>query len=96
MLFPLQEAHPSWKNINENSRIVPTEGNLRHNNNITNSIVRLEQDIHHIAAARQLEVLKRIQEEHLSAQESANDLLLLPNFIDESYIPVCQLEQRNG
>jgi hypothetical protein len=56
---------------------------VRHNNNITNSIL---QDIHHIAAARQLEVLERIQEEHLSPPESANDLLFLPNIIDESYI----------
>lgn len=64
---------------------------MRHSNNSTNSMLRREQDIHHTAAARQLEVLERIQEEHLPAPESASDLLLLPNIIDESYIPIPQL-----
>jgi hypothetical protein len=47
-----------------------------------------EQDLHRIAAARQLEILERIEEGKLSAPEQTEDLLLLPNIIDEKYIPM--------
>ena len=47
-----------------------------------------EQDLHRIAAARQLEVLERIEEGRSSEPERSDDLLQLPNIIDDSYIPI--------
>lgn len=54
-----------------------------------------EQDLHRIAAARQLEALERIEEGHSSAPERTDDLLLLPNIIDESYIPILSVEAKS-
>jgi hypothetical protein len=52
------------------------------------SAVSSEQYLHRIAAARQLEVLKSIEEGHSSAPEHTEDLLQLPKIINERYIPI--------
>jgi hypothetical protein len=89
-----QEAHPSWSHSSDsNSRQSNGKGAERRIN--ANSAVASEQDLHRIAAARQLETLERIEEGHSSAPDRTDDLLLLPNIIDESYIPILSVEDKS-
>ncbi len=83
----LQDAHPSWSYASERNSLLSTTGSVRRINNRSLDLSN-EQDLHRIAAARQLEVLERIEEGRSSEPESNDDLLLLPNIIDDSYIPI--------
>ena len=56
--------------------------------NTASSALYSEQDLHRIAAERQLEVHERIEEGHISTSDQADQLILLPNIIDDSYIPI--------
>lgn len=83
----LQEAHPSWSQTSDGGCLLSNGGGERTRKN-TSSALNSEQDLHRVAAARQLEVLERIEEGNSSAPEITEDLLLLPNIIDERYIPI--------
>ena len=83
----LQDAHPSWSYASERSSLLTATDPVRRMKNRYLDLSN-EQDLHRIAAARQLEVLERIEEGRSSEPERTDDLLQLPNIIDDSYIPI--------
>ena len=88
----VQETHPSWSYISDISSPLSNGKSARHVSSAS-SVLHSEQNLHRIAAARQLEVLERIEEGRSPATEHTEDLLFLPNIIDESYIPISKRDE---
>jgi hypothetical protein len=87
----------------ESNLPIHSRGNVAGRSNLATSALYREQDLHRVAAARQLETLERLEEGRPTSlspldntssttDTAAADLLLLHNVIDESYIPILDMK----
>jgi hypothetical protein len=87
MFAKSQEAHPSWDwHLGIESNGLSSDHGKLSGDAAAMSAIHREQDLHRLAAARQLETLERIEEGRHSTDEDA-DISDIP-MMDESYIPM--------